>query len=76
MQAREYPLVHGVLKKSPYGQHITLVDSFQRSRSFGMPGFSTEELYSHLILAGDIPLTAEQLAFDGFHVQFSQMLDG
>lgn len=74
--AREqYALISGIVSANPYGSFVTLIDCFPTRKTWGVPGFSTEDLYAHKALISKSILFEDpaELAFRGLSVQFDEL---
>ena len=57
-----YPVIQGVLGKSPYGSFVTLINGFRSSHNFNMAGVTSEKIRSDFAVIGDHHLSGNVLS--------------
>src|SRR3954454_18635414 len=55
-QTARYPLIRGVVSKTPYGEFVTLIDCFTRRTKLSSVGTGSETIYCNGGIVGDAHL--------------------
>lgn len=75
LQAQKFPVIYGIVDKSPFGKFVTLLDSFQTQYSSSISGFTKQEILSNRGLIGDRLLDIDTDSFQGFCVNYEYLSD-
>jgi hypothetical protein len=70
-----YPLIHGVVSKSPYGEFVTLIDCFTKQTSLTMAGIGSETIYCNRGIFGDTHLPPDHDQFEALDVRLSDLTE-
>ena len=74
-KSEPYPLIHGVVSKNPYGEFVTLIDSFTKRTKMSSVGIGSETIYCDRGIAGDSHLPEEYDEFEALNVRISYLDD-
>ena len=74
-KSEPYPLIYGVVSKTPYGEFVTLIDCFTKRTRMSSAGISSETVYCNRGIIGDAHLPPHHDEFEALNVTLSYLTD-
>ena len=73
--AERYPIIHGVVGESPYGEFVTLIDNFRSGQQFNMVGATSERIRCRKAMVGNCHLPEGAPRFESVELDFSDLTE-
>ena len=70
-----YPVIHGVVDKTPYGPYVSLYDGFMKSRQMFTADVGQEVIFANRGVVGSSALESEPNQFEVLKVRLSHLDD-